>query len=365
VRIDKSFWSGKRVLLTGHTGFKGAWACLLLHRLGARVYGLALPELTPSLFADAQVRGILAGEHLGDISDRLATDHFVQSVNPDIVIHFAAQALVRDCYRRPCEAFQTNVMGTVNLLDALRQANNVKAVLIATTDKVYFNAEHGRPFQEGDRLGGVEPYSASKAAAEMVAAAYRASYLHRLGIATPVCRAGNVIGGGDWSLERLLPDIVRAVQSGSPLEIRNPASIRPWQSVLDALGGYFALVEHAVAEMKRGQPPADADPEDNAYNFGPELTERNVTVAEICEIVERHWPGRFTWKAERDAELIGESKLLSLDPGRAIASLGWRPRLGPEAAVRQTLEWYEAYLDGEDAAGLCRRQIEEHFGLTV
>ncbi len=199
----------------------------------------------------------------------------------------------------------------------------------------------------------------------MVVAAYRASYLHKLGIATPVCRAGNVIGGGDWSFERLIPDIVRSVQAGTPLHVRSPGSVRPWQSVLDALGGYLSLVAHSVAEMRRGLPFASADPEGSAYNFGPELSERNVTVAGICGIVEKIWPGRFTWTTEPDAEQIAESKFLSLEPGRAISTLGWRPRLGPEAAVRQTLKWYEAYLDGEDAKGLCRQQIEEHFNFTA
>lgn len=359
--IDKAFWCGKRVLVTGHTGFKGAWACLLLHSLGVELHGLALPEDKPSLFGDARVRGLLSSEHLGDLADRDAVGSFVTAINPQVVFHFAAQALVRDCYRRPREAFQTNVMGTVNLLDAIRECPGVQVVLVTTTDKVYFNAEVGRPFREGDRLGGLEPYSASKAAAEMVIASYRASYLTPMKIAAPVGRAGNVIGGGDWSAERLLPDIVRAIQTGATLAVRNPASIRPWQSVLDALAGYLALAEHAWRHARAEPPARNTDPEYFAYNFGPTDDEADVDVATVCRMVERFWPGRFTWQATPDTERIAESKHLSLHPGRAETDLGWRPRLSPEAAVEQTLQWYAAFLEGADAAELCRRQIEEHF----
>jgi CDP-glucose 4,6-dehydratase len=349
------------VLLTGHTGFKGAWTCLLLRHLSAAVFGIALPEETPSLFAQAQVRGLLAGERLVDLADERAVAEFVGAVKPDIVIHFAAQALVRDCYRRPREAFATNVMGTANLLEAVRRTGGVDVVLTATTDKVYFNAEQGRAFREGDRLGGIEPYSASKAGAEMVVAAYRGSYLTPQGIATPVCRAGNVIGGGDWSAERLLPDIVRSVQSGTILDVRNPGAVRPWQSVLDALAGYLLLVQHASSAMKRSPPLRDAEPEHFAFNFGPESGEAEVDVGTICRIVEDYWPERFRWRATPDRERIAESRYLALDPSRARDVLGWVTQHTPEKAIRQTLEWYDRFLKGHDAAELCERQIEEHF----
>jgi CDP-glucose 4,6-dehydratase len=356
VQPDSAYWQGKRVLVTGHTGFKGAWLCLLLHRLGAKTYGLSLPEENPSLFQQARVRELLAGEHVGDICNLDDVCKFTAAAKPNIVIHFAAHALVRQCYREPVQSFLTNVIGTTNLLEAVRKIDGVEAVLVATTDKVYYNAETGKPFVEGDRLGGVEPYSASKAAAEMVIASYRASYLEPKGIAAPVCRAGNVIGGGDWSSERIVPDIIRSVMAGKPLSVRSPASVRPWQSVLDALTGYLVLVEKYPSIQSRTK-----DPDDAAFNFGPPVEHTYVTVEQICKWAESSWPGRFTWRIEGDQERIAESKILALDPSRALAALNWKPQLNPEQAVRHTLEWYCEHLEGKDARDLCLGQIDRHF----
>lgn len=344
------------MLVTGHTGFKGAWLCMMLHRLGAAVHGLSLPEERPSLFQQGRVRELLTTEHLGDICNLQDVCKFTASVKPHIVIHFAAHALVRQCYREPVQSFLTNVIGTTNLLEAVRLIDGVETVLIATTDKVYYNAETGKPFCEADRLGGVEPYSASKAAAEMVVASYRTSYLEPKGIAAPVCRAGNVIGGGDWSSERIVPDIIRSVMAGKPLSIRSPASVRPWQSVLDALTGYLVLVEKCRSMRGRVK-----DPEDSAFNFGPPVEHTYVTVEQICKWAEASWPGRFTWRIEGDQEGIAESKILTLDPNKAFAVLGWKPQLNPEQAVHHTLEWYSAHLEGKDPRDLCLNQIDRHF----
>jgi CDP-glucose 4,6-dehydratase len=359
-RPQASYWNGKKVLVTGHTGFKGAWLCLMLRHMGAHVYGYSLAEETPSLFAQARVRELLTDEHIGDVCDLHAVCNFMREAEPEIVIHFAAHALVRQCYREPVQSFQTNLIGTTHILEAVRLSQGVKVLLIATTDKVYYNDESGVPFRESDGLGGIEPYSASKAAAEMAVAAYRTSYLESKGIAVPVCRAGNVIGGGDWSSERIVPDIVRSVMAGTTLSVRSPRSVRPWQSVLDALTGYLVLVE------KSGQLPVPVlHPHDAAFNFGPPVEHTFVTVAEICNWAQSCWPGRFSWLTENDREGIAESKLLALDPGKAAAMLGWTPQLNPEQAVRHTLEWYIAHLEGKDARDLCIEQIDRHFQATA
>lgn len=354
--IDRSFWRGKRVLVTGHTGFKGAWACLLLSRLEARLAGFALPAEHKSLYRQARVRELMEVERLADIRELEPLSSLLATWRPEVIIHFAAQSLVRACHRQPLDSFSVNVMGTANLLEAARRAGGVETVLIATTDKVYYNDEKSEPFREGDRLGGLDPYGASKAAAEFAVAAYRATYLEREGIAVPVCRAGNVIGGGDWSEDRLLPDIVRAVEDGSELVLRNPDSIRPWQYVLDALVGYLMLVERAAAF-----PAGRGDPELAAWNFGPRQEDIHVTVEDICRRVLDQWPGRLVWKIQHaSAGAVNESKILSLNADKARQTLGWEPREDVAGALRRTLEWYAGYFEKIDARDLSYRQIERH-----
>lgn len=345
----RSFWSGRRVLLTGHTGFKGAWAALLLSRLGAHVHGLSLPSEEPSLFTVARVADQCASSQFIDLRDIEATRACVSAVRPQVALHFAAQSLVRRAFREPVETFASNVLGTAHLLEALRDVDGLETVLVTTTDKVYYNAETGAPFREGDRLGGLEAYGASKVAAEHVIAAYRASYFSARGVAVLVARAGNVIGGGDWSEDRIVPDIVRASRSGRVLDVRNPEAVRPWQHVLEALEGYLLLIE----QRGREQTPDGSDPELQTWNFGPAKFGEMLTVEQVCELAAEIWPGRFRWKHTPDASGIKESKLLRLDPSRAIDALGWRPRIGPVEALRLTLDWYKSVDAGHDPREAC------------
>ena len=353
--IDPGFWDGKRVLITGHTGFKGSWLSLLLAHLGCKVWGLSLPPEEPSLFNQARVRDVLEGNHFLDLEDCNQVQAAVDGVQPHITVHLAAQSLVREAYRDPKRTFATNVLGTVHLLEAHRICTAIKSILVATTDKVYLNLEHGLPFREGDRLGGLEPYSASKVGAESAAAAYRASYFRERGVAVPVCRAGNVIGGGDWSDDRLLPDAIRAVMSRESLRVRNPSSARPWQFVLDALEGYLLLIQRSAHGAG-----GESDPEDDAWNFGPSTASEDVTVEQICRWIGEFWPDRFTWRPEAAREQIRESQLLALDPAKAEEKLSWAPRYSPKEAVLKSLEWYSDFLAGKDAYDLCLRQIGEH-----
>ena len=355
-----SFWRGKRVLVTGHTGFKGAWASLMLSRLGAHVIGLSLAPEQPSLYAQANVAALLAEEHLVDLRDEDATRHAIVEAAPTIVLHFAAQSLVRRAHRMPVATFATNVLGTVHLLEALRHCGNVSAILITTTDKVYLNTEDGTPFREGDRLGGLEPYGASKAAVEAAIAAYRASYFDHARVPVVVARAGNVIGGGDWSEDRIIPDIVRARMSGQELSVRHPHAVRPWQHVLDALSGYLLLIERVA-----GTSDGVADPEAMAWNFGPEIAAERITVGQICAWAERIWPQALKWRVMPDQSGVKESHLLLLDPAKAIRTLGWRPRLAPLAAMELTLDWYSGFLMGRDPRELTLSQIDAQLSVAA
>ncbi|MDX2257908.1 MAG: CDP-glucose 4,6-dehydratase [Hyphomicrobiaceae bacterium] len=353
--ITPSYWGGKRVLVTGHTGFKGAWVSLVLSGIGARVTGLSLAAEEPSLYAMARIAEACSASHIADLRDLDGVKRIVRAADPQIVLHLAAQSLVRRAYRDPVATFGSNVMGTVHLLEALREASSLESVLVTTTDKVYFNAETGAPFREGDRLGGTEPYGTSKAAAEHVVAAYRASYFAPRGVPVVVARAGNVIGGGDWSEDRILPDIARAGLAGRTLDVRNPKAVRPWQHVLDAIEGYLLLAEASA----RGGPQGD-DPEAHAWNFGPATASDMITVEEICRIAERLWPGRFAWRHVPDPAGIKESGLLLLDPTRAMSTLGWRPRWDAPTALAVTLDWYRAVAAGEDAEAATAADIAAH-----
>ncbi|PPC88444.1 MAG: CDP-glucose 4,6-dehydratase [Hyphomicrobium sp.] len=359
--IDPAFWQGQRVLVTGHTGFKGAWACLLLSELGADVMGLSLPPDEPSLYTQTEIKSRISQNHLIDLADLEAVRSAIKATQPKIVLHFAAQSLVRRAHRNPVETMRSNVLGTVHLLEALRSCTSVRQVLITTTDKVYHNAEHGLPFREGDRIGGHEPYSASKSAAEMVIAAYRSSYFAKLGIPILVARAGNVIGGGDWCEDRIIPDIVRSIISHIPLNVRRPNAVRPWQHVLDALEGYLLLIQSA----SHAAPDATLEPEHAAWNFGPDVEDHMPTVEDICKIAQRRWPNRFQWSHIADPYDINESQLLLLDPSRAMNELGWRPRLAVSDALNETFEWYRRFVDGEDAKLLCAEEIAKQIRVRV
>jgi CDP-glucose 4,6-dehydratase len=355
-RIDRRFWLGKRVLVTGHTGFKGAWLVQILSQLGARVAGLALEPEEPSLYAQAGVASLLDAEALVDLGQAEPVMEFARAFDPQIILHLAAQSFVRRSHRQPVETFASNVMGTVHLLEAVRACPSAKTVLVTTTDKVYFNAETGVPFREGDRLGGTEPYSASKAATELVIAAWRRSYLSGRGISLISARAGNVLGGGDWGEDNLLPDAIRAVMAGVPLKIRNPAAVRPWQHVLDVLEGYMLLAERMGHRLEA------AEPEDLAWNIGPDPKSGFVAVEQLCDWLKEQWPERFSWQVEVDGSGIKENHLLLLDPAKAGRDTGWSARFDPKEALQETLKWYAGFMEGADARELCAGQISAFFG---
>jgi len=327
-------FSGRRVLVTGHTGFKGSWLCDWLLELGAEVYGYALdPETTPSLFDDL---GLV--EHIdsvvADIRDLGAVNSTMQRVRPEIVIHMAAQPLVLRSYAEPVYTFDTNVMGTANLLSAVRECDETRVVVNVTTDKVYLNREQGRPFAEDDPLGGHDPYSASKACAEIVTASMRDSYFAS-GPLVASARAGNVIGGGDWAENRIVPDIVRALSARRPVEVRNPSAIRPWQHVLEPLGAYLHLASRLWSEDRQFA---------EAWNFGPDQAAVH-TVQDVVERAIEVW-GEGSWQGSGTA--LHEAGVLTLDIAKAAERLGWRPVWGFDRTVERTVEWYRGY--AEDAS---------------
>ena len=345
--VSPGFWRGKRVLLTGHTGFKGAWAAIWLTRMGAEVTGIALPpDHTPSLFELTGVERRLARQHLIDLRDRRAIEAAVGGDAFDLVLHMAAQPIVRAAIEDPVGTFATNVMGTAHLLQALRGQTALRAALVITTDKVYANAEAGRAFIESDSLGGKDPYSGSKAATEMVAASFAKSYFERAGVALATARGGNVIGGGDFSRDRLVADIVRAAQAGEPVVLRHPEATRPWQHVLDCVAGYLTYLQ-ALAET-----PAVP----RALNFGPRPGGREVTVGELATLgVEAL--GAQPWRHEPDPQSI-EARALAIDASRAREALGFTSRLAAREAVALTMDWHRRQAAGEDALGLCLEAIE-------
>jgi CDP-glucose 4,6-dehydratase len=346
---DAEFWRGKRVFVTGHSGFKGGWLCLVLGRLGAIWSGLSLhPETKPNLFELAEIhKGGGGGFH--DIRDAQSVNRALAAFQPEIVFHLAAQPLVRRSHRDPVETFTTNVTGTAHLLETVRLCDSVKAVVVVTTDKVYRNNETGAAFLEEDSLGGHDPYSASKAAAEMVVQSYRQSFFAAQGKGLVAARAGNVIGGGDWSEDRILPDAVRAWGDGQKLEVRNPEATRPWQHVLEPLCGYLSL-----AETIYQNPAASSD-----FNFGPDPHDI-ATVREVVEIALAVFGrGDVAWGVKRDT--LYEAKALALDNSKAKAQLGIRPVWSLQEAVSRTMAWYRRQADGENARALCEQDIEAFF----
>lgn len=351
---DPGWWRGRVVFVTGHTGFVGGWLCTWLSRMGAKVAGYALPPpTTPSFFERTGLASRLARHALGDVNDAPALAAAVRAVRPSVIFHLAAQPIVRDGFREPVATFATNTMGTVHLLEACRACESLERIVVYTTDKVYRNDQSGRPFTESDRLGGNEPYSASKAAAEWAVGAYWESYFRR---ATPrpalaTVRAGNIVGGGDWARDRLLPDAVRAFSSGEPLSVRSPRATRPWQHVLDAVRGTLLLAERVQA----GEEPAER----LAWNFGPDPGAVH-SVAEVAESAARAWGDAASWRHETDAS-IPESKALVLSSERAARELGWRCAWDLERSIARSVAWYRAALAKEvDAMDETERQIETH-----
>lgn len=344
--VRKDFWSGKRVLLTGHTGFKGGWLVMWLQRLGANVTGAALPANTvPNLFELANVADGIAS-HYGDIRNAETLKEIVANASPDIVFHLAAQPLVRASYREPLATFASNVMGTANLLDALRGQSSVRSVVMVTTDKVYRNSETPFPYREDDPLGGHDPYSASKAASEIVVASYRDAFLASQGVAIASARAGNVIGGGDWSEDRLIPDAVRAWQANEVLEIRSPNAIRPWQHVLEPLYGYLVLAEKLWNE------PESA----GAYNFGPQTSEA-ATVKQVVQMARSCYGQGDVSYNEKGILTCHEAGWLALEIAKSRTVLNVTPKWTLAEAVDRTVTWYRALREGGSARSLCEADI--------
>jgi CDP-glucose 4,6-dehydratase len=346
--MNSDFWAGKRVLVTGHTGFKGGWLCLWLQRLGAQVTGVALPPNTlPNLFELARVADGMVS-HLCDIRDAAALSAAVHSAQPEVVFHLAAQPLVRTSYREPLATFASNIMGTAHLLDALRPLACVRVAVMVTTDKVYRNNEWPYPYREDDVLGGHDPYSASKAASEIVIASYRDAFLAKQGVAVASARAGNVIGGGDWSADRLIPDAVRAWQSGQTLAIRCPQAIRPWQHVLEPLNSYLILAQ------KLWQQPELA----GAYNFGPP-TDEAASVRKVVELARSAVSDSKVFYGDSFDE-PHEAGWLALEVAKARLALGVTPKWALAETVNRTMAWYRAQHEGADARTLCTDEIADY-----
>ncbi len=347
--MSREFWRGKRVFLTGHTGFKGGWLALWLADMGAEVHGYALtPPTEPNLFTVANLQARLARSTIADIRDAAALAHAMQVAQPDIVFHLAAQPLVRYSYVAPVETYAVNVMGTVNLLEAVRQIPSVKAVVNVTTDKCYENREWAWPYRENEAMGGFDPYSSSKACSELVTAAYRRSFLESADKHLASARVGNVIGGGDWAADRLVPDFLRALDAGQVLTVRSPLATRPWQHVLEPLSGYLILAERLFTE---GQHFAEA------WNFGPEEADARPVqwiVEYLCGQVRD-----TAWQCDASPQ-PHEANTLKLDSSKARAQLGWRPRWNLQTTLGMTLAWHQAWKQGSDMAAISAQQIQKY-----
>jgi CDP-glucose 4,6-dehydratase len=351
--VNREFWRGKRVLLTGHTGFKGSWLSLWLQSMGADLHGLALsPPTTPALFKEARVADGMTSLD-GDIRDYETVYAAMAACRPEVVLHLAAQPLVRHSYEAPVATYATNVMGTVHVLEAARQVGSVRAIVNVTTDKCYENREWVWGYREDEPMGGYDPYSNSKGCAELVTSAYRRSFFQDSGIALASARAGNVIGGGDWAADRLVPDILRAFERGQPVVIRNPHATRPWQHVLEPLSAYLLL-----AEQLHGQGQALAE----AWNFGPD-EDGARPVQWIVEQMAQRWGKGAAWQLD-EGNRPHEANYLKLDISKAKARLDWRPRWDLATALEQITAWHHAWLAGDDVKAVCLEQIE-HYTTTV
>lgn len=351
--IDPMFWRDKKVLLTGHTGFKGAWAVTWLTKMGARVTGVGLPsETRPSLFSLADVESNVSS-HILDIRDRKKLAKLVCDTRPEIIIHLAAQALVRRSYDEPLYTLETNIIGTANLLDAARDIDCLEAILVVTSDKVYANNERNHPFCEESLLGGHDPYSASKAAAELITASYAKAFFSEGSVKIATARGGNVIGGGDFSADRIVPDIWRAAIAEKPLILRHPHATRPWQHVLDCLGGYFQYVE-CLAKGTRGNLP-------RALNFGPD-GKANLSVAQLAQAMQKALGADVGWRNEIQP---GQTEMnhLSLDTSKSREVLDWQDKLPADLAFDWTAQWYLALKKNVDMSDFTAQQISRYMDL--
>lgn len=346
--VDEQFWHNKSVFLTGHTGFKGSWLSIWLSSMGAKVTGYSLePPTSPSLFAMANVDSILEKSVIGDIRNHKLLEEQMRAAQPEIIIHMAAQPLVRASYIDPVYTYQTNVMGTVHLMEAARQCDTVRVILNVTTDKCYENKEQYKGYSEGDPLGGYDPYSSSKACSELITSAYYRSYFQLLNVGVATARAGNVFGGGDWAKDRLIPDIITALMEGRNAAIRNPQSTRPWQHVLEPLSGYLILCQQLYADEKSFAEP---------FNFGPS-TEEIKSVEWITQTLIEKWPHKKISYEVVEEQAAHEAEILMLDSSKAFQLLNWSSRWSVEQALEATLEWYLGMKEGKQILELCRGQI--------
>jgi len=346
--IDQEFWKGKRVFLTGHTGFKGSWLSLWLCSLGAEVRGYALnPPTSPSLFNEAKIDTILDSQ-IADIRDQDILYESMTGFNPDILIHMAAQPLVRYSYDAPIETYEVNVIGTAKVLEVARSCPNLKAIVNITTDKCYENDDRSEGYKENDPMGGYDPYSSSKGCAELVASSYRRSFLQDQGIGIASVRAGNVIGGGDWADDRLIPDILRSFEKNKPVVIRNPKATRPWQHVLEPLSGYLLLAQNLYKDQKKYA---------EGWNFGP--NEKDVQPVDwILNKMISKWPNS-SWELDNNSS-PHEADFLKLDISKAKSKLGWSPVWELSQTLERIVSWHQAWLNKEDMQAVCLTEIEEY-----
>jgi CDP-glucose 4,6-dehydratase len=350
--LDHGFWSGKRVLVTGHTGFKGAWLSLWLQAAGARVGGFSRGSPSaPALYDVAGIGPAMASETAGDVRDLAAVDAAFAAARPEIVVHLAAQPLVRRSYAEPVATYATNVMGTVNVLDAARRAGGVRAIVVVTSDKAYENREWEWGYREDEPMGGHDPYSNSKGCAELVTAAYRRSFFEPGGVQVATARAGNVIGGGDWAQDRLIPDLVRGALEGRTVVVRNPGAVRPWQHVLNPLGGYLTLAE------RLWDSPGFA----GGWNFGPDAAEARP-VGWIADHLRELWGPELTWEARPEPGAVHEALHVKLDSSKARQRLGWQPAWTLPDGLRAVVEWSRAFASGAAMRGVGLAQIDAYEG---
>jgi len=348
MRPSKKFWRGKRVLVTGDSGFKGSWLALWLNELGAEIHGVSLPpDQRPSLYSLAKV-GKISKTHFVDIRQAVQIRKVVGKIKPQIIFHLAAQPIVRVGYSQAKETWDINLNGTIHLLEAARKLSSLKVIVVVTTDKVYRNNEKGASFVETDPLGGKDPYSASKAAADLATASYHQVFFQKMGVAVATARAGNVIGGGDWARDRIVPDAIRSWRKGKALLVRNPASIRPWQHVLDSLGGYLILGEKLWKNPRLS----------GAYNFGPNSSDRKTVRELIQQASSFPAKGRVVWGFAKRGP--AEARVLALNNSKAKKQLGFHPVWGFRQAVGRTFDWYASQSKGSDAQRLCLEDIQAY-----
>lgn len=355
--INKEFWKKKKVLITGHTGFKGSWLCLLLNKLDADIYGYALePPTNPSLFNEAKIRELITS-HIGDIRDYENLFSVIQTVKPDIIIHMAAKAIVRESYKNPVETYAINVMGIVNLLEAIRHTSKIKAVVNVTSDKCYENHEWHWGYRENEPMGGYDPYSNSKGCSELVTLAFRSSYFNpkdynKHGVAIASARAGNVIGGGDWADDRLIPDFIKAITKGEEVKIRSPYAVRPWQHVLEPLSGYLTLAERLYNDG-----PKFAE----GWNFGPDDKDAK-SVEWIIKKICNFWGKGASYGIDKNPQ-PHEANYLKLDCSKAKNELEWLPKWDIETTLKSIVDWNKAYLKDENIRVITEKQIENYFSV--